>query len=164
MASLAASFADALRGFPAVFPTLYPGMVELGERTGRRFRLSDRVKVQLARVDMEQNKIDFRLLDVAPRGGKDFIAYGTPQDMPDPVARAIEGLLDQVSRVLLRFHAPVAEEVEYLVREGYAARTSAEAKAAYLATLRDIRRSAPPAPSMFGRLPRTCVRFAMFFA
>ena len=37
------------------------------------------------------------------------------------------------------FHAPVAEEVEYLVREGYAARTGPEAKAAYLATLRDIR-------------------------
>jgi pimeloyl-ACP methyl ester carboxylesterase len=38
------------------------------------------------------------------------------------------------------FHAPAAEEIEYLVREGYAARTSPEAKAAYLATLRDIRR------------------------
>ena len=38
------------------------------------------------------------------------------------------------------FHAPVAAEVEFLVREGYAARTSPEAKAAYLATLRDIRR------------------------
>src|SRR6266851_2656458 len=38
------------------------------------------------------------------------------------------------------FHAPVAEEVEYLVREGYAARTCPEAKAAYLATLRDLRR------------------------
>jgi pimeloyl-ACP methyl ester carboxylesterase len=38
------------------------------------------------------------------------------------------------------FHAPVAEEVEFLVREGYAERTGAEAKAAYLATLRDIRR------------------------
>jgi ribonuclease R len=33
----------------------------VGERGGRRFRLSDRVRVQLARVDMEQNKIDFRL-------------------------------------------------------------------------------------------------------
>ena len=33
----------------------------VGERTGRRFRLSDRVKVQLARVDMDSNKIDFRL-------------------------------------------------------------------------------------------------------
>ena len=42
----------------------------VGERTGRRFRLADRVRVQLARVDLEQNKIDFRLLDVAPRGGR----------------------------------------------------------------------------------------------
>ena len=38
------------------------------------------------------------------------------------------------------FHAPVADEVDYLVRDGYAERTSPEAKAAYLATLRDIRR------------------------
>ncbi|HYE94109.1 MAG TPA: alpha/beta fold hydrolase [Terriglobales bacterium] len=38
------------------------------------------------------------------------------------------------------FHAPVADEVEYLVREAYEARTGPEAKAAYLATLRDIRR------------------------
>jgi pimeloyl-ACP methyl ester carboxylesterase len=38
------------------------------------------------------------------------------------------------------FHAPVVEEVEFLVRESYAARTCPEAKAAYLATLRDIRR------------------------
>jgi pimeloyl-ACP methyl ester carboxylesterase len=38
------------------------------------------------------------------------------------------------------FHAPVTEEVDYLVREGYAARTCPEAKAAYLATLRDLRR------------------------
>ncbi|MDK9725426.1 MAG: ribonuclease R [Sterolibacteriaceae bacterium MAG5] len=43
----------------------------VGERTGRRYRLSDRVKVQLMRVDMEQNKIDFRLIDgsVAATGG-----------------------------------------------------------------------------------------------
>lgn len=38
------------------------------------------------------------------------------------------------------FHAPAAAEVEFLVRESYAARTSPEAKAAYLATLRDLRR------------------------
>lgn len=37
------------------------------------------------------------------------------------------------------FHAPVAEEVDYLVREGYAARTGPPAKAAFLATLREIR-------------------------
>jgi ribonuclease R len=48
----------------------------LGERTGRRYRLSDRVRVQLMRVDMEQNKIDFRLVpehvavEMAPRKGR----------------------------------------------------------------------------------------------
>ena len=34
----------------------------VGERTGRRFRLSDRVRVQLVRADLETNKIDFRLV------------------------------------------------------------------------------------------------------
>jgi ribonuclease R len=38
----------------------------VGERNGSRFRLSDRVQIQLVRVDMEQNKIDFRL---ATEGG-----------------------------------------------------------------------------------------------
>lgn len=42
----------------------------VGERSGRRFRLSDRVRVQLARVDLDQNKIDFRLVAeaLAPTG------------------------------------------------------------------------------------------------
>ncbi len=35
----------------------------VGERTGARYRLSDRVRVQLVRVDLDQNKIDFRLAD-----------------------------------------------------------------------------------------------------
>ncbi|MDD3352527.1 ribonuclease R, partial [Zoogloea sp.] len=34
----------------------------VGERTGERYRLSDRVRVQLVRVNMEASKIDFRLL------------------------------------------------------------------------------------------------------
>ena len=51
----------------------------LGERTGKRFRLADRVRVQLVRVDLETTKIDFRLLPdlkpaavdaAAPRAGK----------------------------------------------------------------------------------------------
>lgn len=45
------------------------GHVMVGERTGTRYRLADRVAVQLTRVDMEQNKIDFRLA-------------GTPVDKP----------------------------------------------------------------------------------
>jgi len=35
----------------------------VGERSGNRYRLSDRVSVQLVRVDMEANKIDFRLAE-----------------------------------------------------------------------------------------------------
>lgn len=35
----------------------------LGERTGKQFRLSDRLRVQLVRVDMVTNKIDFRLVE-----------------------------------------------------------------------------------------------------
>jgi ribonuclease R len=44
----------------------------VGERTGRRFRLADRVRVQLVRVDMEASKIDFRLAEETERkaGGK----------------------------------------------------------------------------------------------
>jgi ribonuclease R len=34
----------------------------VGERTGERYRLSDRVRVQLVRVNMEASKIDFRLV------------------------------------------------------------------------------------------------------
>jgi ribonuclease R len=41
----------------------------LGERSGERFRLSDRVRVQLVRVDLESSKIDFRLA-----GGKEVPA------------------------------------------------------------------------------------------
>ncbi len=37
----------------------------VGERTGVRYRLADRVRVQLVRVDLEQNKIDFRLAEGA---------------------------------------------------------------------------------------------------
>ena len=33
----------------------------LGERTGKRFRLGDRIIVELVRVDLEQARIDFTL-------------------------------------------------------------------------------------------------------
>ncbi|THF59252.1 ribonuclease R [Pseudothauera rhizosphaerae] len=35
----------------------------VGERTNTRYRLSDRVKVQVMRADLETNKIDFRLVE-----------------------------------------------------------------------------------------------------
>ncbi|MBL8442539.1 MAG: ribonuclease R [Zoogloeaceae bacterium] len=43
-----------------------------GERTGARYRLSDRIRVQVVRVDLETSKIDFRLageVERAPREG-----------------------------------------------------------------------------------------------
>jgi len=33
----------------------------LGERTGKRFRLGDAITVQVARVDLDERKIDFTL-------------------------------------------------------------------------------------------------------
>ncbi|MCL2876059.1 MAG: ribonuclease R [Betaproteobacteria bacterium] len=44
----------------------------VGERTHMRYRLSDRVKVQLIRADLETSKIDFRLLasETRPTGRK----------------------------------------------------------------------------------------------
>ena len=43
---------------------------------------------------------------------EEFLAYGTPDEIPDPVARAIEGLLDQVSTLRAR-----VEELEACQRE-----------------------------------------------
>ena len=37
----------------------------LGERTGKRYRLGDRVRVRVVRVDLESSKIDFVLEDEA---------------------------------------------------------------------------------------------------
>lgn len=42
----------------------------IGSRTGVRYRLADRIKVQLVRVDMNSNKIDFRLAPVDPSADK----------------------------------------------------------------------------------------------
>ncbi len=42
------------------------GHVMVGERTGRRFRLADRVRIKVMRADLETNKIDFRLVEGTP--------------------------------------------------------------------------------------------------
>jgi len=41
----------------------------VGDRRGRRFRLGDRVRVQVARVETEERKIDFLLEEIVPRSG-----------------------------------------------------------------------------------------------
>ena len=56
----------------------------VNERTGTRYRLSDRVRVQVVRVDLETNKIDFRLIEgpakPTERSGKttSLVARWTP--------------------------------------------------------------------------------------
>lgn len=40
----------------------------VGSRKGRRFRLGDRVRVQVARVDKEERHVDFLLIRTLPRG------------------------------------------------------------------------------------------------
>lgn len=40
----------------------------LGERTGRRFRLGDKVRIRVVRVDIETSRIDFALVDTVGRG------------------------------------------------------------------------------------------------
>ncbi len=62
----------------------------LGERTGRRYRLGDRVRVRVARVDLESAKIDFVLADTQPApvtagpGGKPAVsARGSGKKSPD---------------------------------------------------------------------------------
>jgi ribonuclease R len=42
----------------------------MGERTAKRFRLGDKVRVQLARVDLETTRIDFSLVDTAAPAAK----------------------------------------------------------------------------------------------
>jgi len=50
----------------------------IGERSGRSFQLAGRVRVKVARVDLETTKIDFTLAEDAPAGGADRPAYKEP--------------------------------------------------------------------------------------
>jgi ribonuclease R len=42
-----------------------------GKRTKRRFRLGDRVRVEVARVDVQRRMLDFRLAGLQPSGDRD---------------------------------------------------------------------------------------------
>ena len=43
----------------------------VGERTGRVFRLGQRLNVKVVRINLEERKIDFELVDSKPSGGSD---------------------------------------------------------------------------------------------
>ncbi|MFZ5538835.1 MAG: S1 RNA-binding domain-containing protein, partial [Pseudomonadota bacterium] len=66
--------------------TFNEAMHELrGERTGMRYRLSDRVTVQVARVDLEARRIDFRLVRSTDR--KTLLAASAPAKPDRPAKR-----------------------------------------------------------------------------
>jgi ribonuclease R len=58
----------------------------LGERTGTRYRLGDRVRVKVARVDLDSAKIDFVLADEAPHRRGAQIAANPPKSGTKPAA------------------------------------------------------------------------------
>ena len=58
----------------------------LGERTGQRFRLGDRVRVKLVRADLESNKIDFVLASTAV--GRGPVIPSVPAVAAPAVSRA----------------------------------------------------------------------------
>ncbi|MDI3492039.1 MAG: ribonuclease [Thauera sp.] len=81
----------------------------LGERTGKQFRLSDRVKVQLVRVDMATNKIDFRLIE-GPLAVEKPVAVveETPAPAPRRARRTTRTAADKAAVETVVVAAPAA--------------------------------------------------------
>ncbi len=104
----------------------------LGERTGERFRLGDRVKVKLVRADLETNKIDFVLVrdGQAPAGRK---PAGRSGQKPAPA-------FGQVRPVAKPARRPVAE-----VAANRPAKSSGKPKAAAKAAPKRASKAAKPA-------------------
>ena len=72
-----------------------------GERTGIRYGIGSRVRIQVSRVDLDGRKIDFRLVrdghELLPRGGKD--AAGSPiQNFKTAVKKAFTKMGGKASR------------------------------------------------------------------
>jgi ribonuclease R len=63
----------------------------LGERTGQRFRLGDRVRVRLVRADLESNKIDFVLVREGKGGRTAGKATPVRSAAKKPVGKAAVG-------------------------------------------------------------------------
>jgi ribonuclease R len=59
-----------------------------GENTGRTYRLGDSVRVQVAKVDLEQRKVDFALADLAERSAG---GAHRPSSRPRAAARRSQG-------------------------------------------------------------------------
>ena len=103
-----------------------------GERTGIRYRLSDRVRVQVSRVDLDARKIDFRLVRDAPVKA---LARGGEKNAAAPVG---EGALVREAG---------ANEAPRHARKQAAAAPSADVKAARESRSTGQKRSGRTAPS-----------------
>ena len=83
-----------------------------GERTGIRYRLSDRVRVQVSRVDLDARKIDFRLVRdtpvKAPRPAPAPVAVGNGNDRGGPRVRSLPPVEDAAPRRKRTASAPTA--------------------------------------------------------
>ena len=86
---------------------LGPFTVGAGARVGAN-------AVVIAEVPAGATMVGIPAKQVGRRGKKsereDFLAYGTPDKIPDPVARALDGLLDQVSTLKARLEAIEARD------------------------------------------------------
>ncbi|POR49385.1 RNAse R [Paraburkholderia eburnea] len=96
-----------------------------GERTGIRYRLSDRVRVQVSRVDLDARKIDFRLVrDTPVKPGVNRGPQGAQQERAatdgGPRVRAMPMAADDVRR------KKAAPPQSAAVKEARAARGSAK--------------------------------------
>jgi ribonuclease R len=66
----------------------------LGERTGKRFRLGDRVRIKVAQVEIESSKIDFVMAEAAAPSARPAAAKtgkaGKPEaaKIPAPAKKA----------------------------------------------------------------------------
>ncbi|MHB1372597.1 MAG: ribonuclease R [Thauera sp.] len=128
----------------------------MGERTGKQFRLSDRVKVQLVRVDMATNKIDFRLIE----GPLPVASRGLPKLVEsEPVAAKPEAGKKEVRKPRSKKLAaePVVEAAPALPAAApEAAEPKARSKRAKKVTMEQVAEAAPaPVVAPSAAVPET---------
>ncbi|WP_423392230.1 ribonuclease R [Burkholderia sp. LMG 21824] len=103
-----------------------------GERTGIRYRLSDRVRVQVSRVDLDARKIDFRLVRdtpvKVPRPSPAPASAGGAVDRGNGNGPRVRALPQAEEPALRRKKAASAPSVA--VKEARAARAAAKKKGA----------------------------------
>lgn len=84
------------------------GHVMVGERTGRRYRLADRLRVQVVRADLETKRIDFRLVSTAPE--KSGLAKSAKSAKQAKVTKAVKS--DKAAKTSTRVAPmPLAKQV-----------------------------------------------------